>query len=108
LFKDSESFPLQKSKRSINKDDLIEEANILRSYVQKEIDKLNSEGKNALAIGLEVGLIIVASIEQQASHVNPDTELGKLFLTELQNSLKKAKKLIRVEMEKLSNSSVEK
>jgi len=86
------------------KDDLKKEIEAIKEAANKEIEKLKSEGKAALAIGLQTIEKKVEDLEAQVEQLNPDTEVGKLLLSTLEGLVKKAEEKLKEEIAKLSGS----
>lgn len=86
------------------KEDLLKQADNLKTLAADALTKLKAEGKTLLAAGLERAEKYLLDIDSQLKNLNPSSELGKILLSALEILLKKAEESLEAEIKKLSSS----
>lgn len=81
--------------------DILENSTKLLNAAREAIEKLKSEGKHELALGLESIEKVLIDIQSQMSNIHPHSILGKIALEGLENLLKKAENDLEAELKRL-------
>ena len=89
------------------KDDLKNSIDQLKEEAKKEIEKLEAEGKGALASGIQSAEKKLEDFESQLEKLNPTTDVGKALLSALEGLVKKAEEELKAEIAKVSGSYYE-